>query len=93
MGDTAMTDFIIVGAGCAGATAARALAEAGRAVRVVEKRPHIAGNAYDEHDPHGVLIYRYEALIHAHYRCCCHFQSQTTFAEMFAGSEKSVPKS
>jgi len=54
-----MIDFIIVGAGCAGATVARALVEAGRMVRVVDKRTHIAGNAYDEYDAHGVLIHRY----------------------------------
>jgi UDP-galactopyranose mutase len=59
MGDSAMIDFIVVGAGCAGATAARVLAEAGHALRVVDKRAHVAGNAYDERDAHGVLIHRY----------------------------------
>ncbi|MDR0529398.1 MAG: FAD-dependent oxidoreductase, partial [Zoogloeaceae bacterium] len=54
-----MMDFIVVGAGCAGVTVARALAEAGCSVRVIEKRAHIAGNAYDETDAHGVLIHRY----------------------------------
>jgi UDP-galactopyranose mutase len=58
MEDT-MIEFIIVGAGCAGATAARALAEAGRVVRVVDRRSHVAGNAHDEYDAHGVLIHRY----------------------------------
>lgn len=49
----------IVGAGFAGSVVARELAEAGRTVRVIEKRPHIAGNAYDELDANGVLVHRY----------------------------------
>lgn len=50
---------LIVGAGFAGSVVARELAEAGHWVRVIDKRPHIAGNAYDERDPHGVLVHRY----------------------------------
>lgn len=38
---------------------ARELADAGRRVHVIDKRPHIAGNAYDELDEHGVLVHRY----------------------------------
>jgi UDP-galactopyranose mutase len=26
---------------------------------VVDRRPHIGGNAYDEHDEHGILVHRY----------------------------------
>ncbi|MGA7964603.1 MAG: UDP-galactopyranose mutase [Gammaproteobacteria bacterium] len=52
-------DFLVVGAGFAGSVVARELAEAGQLVRVVEKRPHVAGNAYDEHDEHGVLVHLY----------------------------------
>jgi UDP-galactopyranose mutase len=50
---------LVVGAGFAGSIVARELAEAGVRVRIVDKRPHIAGNAYDERDPHGVLVHRY----------------------------------
>jgi len=50
---------LIVGAGYAGSVTARELADAGWRVRVVDKRPHIAGNAYDEPDAHGVLVHRY----------------------------------
>ena len=50
---------VVVGAGFAGATAARNLADAGIRVVVVERRDHIAGNAFDEHDAHGVLVHRY----------------------------------
>ena len=49
----------IIGAGFAGCTLARLLAEAGFQVRLLEKRPHIAGNAYDEYDEQGILIHRY----------------------------------
>jgi len=52
-------DWIIVGAGMTGAVAARTLAEAGKNVLILEKREHIAGNAYDELDDAGVLIHRY----------------------------------
>jgi len=50
------TDILIIGAGFAGAVCARELAEAGRKVLVIDKRPHIGGNAYDRIDEHGVLI-------------------------------------
>jgi UDP-galactopyranose mutase len=50
---------LIVGAGYAGSVMARELADAGRHVLVIDKRPHIAGNAYDELDAHGVLVHRY----------------------------------
>lgn len=52
-------DTLIVGAGFAGATTARELAEAGERVLVIDKRPHIAGNAYDRLDAGGVLIHEY----------------------------------
>jgi UDP-galactopyranose mutase len=52
-------NFLVVGAGYAGSVVARELADAGRRVLLIEKRPHIAGNAYDEYDAHGVLIHRY----------------------------------
>jgi UDP-galactopyranose mutase len=51
--------ILIVGAGYAGSVMARELADAGQAVHVIDKRPHIAGNAYDEFDAHGVLVHRY----------------------------------
>ena len=54
-----MQSALIVGAGFAGSVMARELAEAGHRVQVIDKRPHIAGNAYDEPDDHGVLVHRY----------------------------------
>ena len=52
-------DVLVVGAGYAGSVVAERLASAGRRVMVVDKRPHVGGNAYDEYDEHGVLIHRY----------------------------------
>ncbi len=55
----AKVDVLVVGAGFAGAVVAERLAHAGRQVLVIDRREHIAGNAYDEFDAHGVLIHRY----------------------------------
>ena len=55
-----MYDSIIIGAGCAGATVARKLAEdGGQNVLVLEKRDHIAGNCYDALDEYGILVHEY----------------------------------
>ncbi|WP_424813165.1 UDP-galactopyranose mutase [Roseococcus sp. YIM B11640] len=54
-----IADHLVVGAGFAGAVMAERLASSGARVLVVDKRPHIAGNAYDEHDAAGLLIHRY----------------------------------
>lgn len=50
---------LIVGAGFAGSVVARELADTGHPVRIIDKRPHIGGNAYDEPDAHGILVHRY----------------------------------
>ena len=52
-------DVLVAGAGYAGAVAARALAEQGKKVLVLERRDHIGGNAYDCPDEAGVLIHKY----------------------------------
>ena len=54
-----MLDVLVVGAGFSGAVVARELAEAGREVLLIDRRPHIGGNAYDEYDEHGILVHRY----------------------------------
>ena len=51
--------ILVVGAGFAGATYARTLAEAGHAVEVIDRREHIAGNAFDAVDADGVRVHRY----------------------------------
>ncbi|MGF7147340.1 UDP-galactopyranose mutase [Sphingomonas zeicaulis] len=53
-------DVLVVGAGFAGAVMAERLAaDGGRRVLVIDKRPHIAGNAFDRYDEAGVLIHQY----------------------------------
>ncbi len=52
-------DVLIIGAGFAGAVSARKLAEAGKHVVILERRPHIAGNAYDWMDENGVMRHEY----------------------------------
>lgn len=52
-------NILIIGAGFAGSVTARELAEAGYQVLVVDRRDHIAGNAYDVKDEHGILIHQY----------------------------------
>lgn len=53
-------DVMVVGAGFAGAVMAERLANAGgKKVLVVDRRPHIAGNAYDRLDEAGILIHQY----------------------------------
>lgn len=52
-------DVLIVGAGFAGAVSARALAEAGKKVVILERRSHIGGNAYDYPDENGVMRHEY----------------------------------
>ena len=53
-------DVIVVGAGFAGSVCARRMAEEhDLRVLVIDKRPHIAGNAHDAVDAHGVLCHSY----------------------------------
>lgn len=53
-------DYLVVGAGFAGSVMAERLAaDAGRKVLVIDRRPHIAGNAHDRLDQAGILIHQY----------------------------------
>ncbi len=58
------TEWLVAGAGFSGATLAERLAtQLGARVLVVDRRPHLAGNAFDEIDSTGVRVHRYGAHI------------------------------
>ncbi len=50
---------LIVGAGLSGVTIARELADNGHKVHVIDRRDHIAGNAYDYINEHGIRVHKY----------------------------------
>jgi UDP-galactopyranose mutase len=53
-------DTLVVGAGYAGAIIAERLtSQCDQTVLVIDRRDHIAGNAYDYYDEHGVLVHRF----------------------------------
>jgi UDP-galactopyranose mutase len=53
-------DYLVVGAGFAGAVLAERLAAGlGKTVLIIDRRDHIGGNAYDELDAAGIRIHRY----------------------------------
>ncbi len=53
-------DFLIVGAGFAGSVLAERIAsQLGKTCLIVERRNHIAGNAYDHYDEAGILVHGY----------------------------------
>lgn len=55
-------DFLIVGAGLAGATTAHRLTKAGKRCLVIDKRNHIAGNIFTE-NVKGINVHKYGAHI------------------------------
>jgi UDP-galactopyranose mutase len=53
-------DYLIVGAGFAGSVLAERLARGSdKRVLLVDRRPHIGGNAYDHYDQAGLLVHKY----------------------------------
>lgn len=55
-----MFDYMIVGAGFAGAVIAERLAsQLDARVVLVEKRNHLGGNAYDYYNDSGILVHKY----------------------------------
>jgi UDP-galactopyranose mutase len=53
-------DTLVVGAGFAGSVIAERLAsQAGQRVLVVERHPHVGGNAHDEYNEAGLLVHPY----------------------------------
>jgi UDP-galactopyranose mutase len=53
-------DYLIVGAGYAGSVLAERLAAGlGKKVLLLDRRPHVGGNAYDHYDDAGILVHKY----------------------------------
>lgn len=76
-----MFDYLIVGAGYAGSVLAERLARgSGKQVLLVDRRPHIAGNAYDHFDDAGILVHKYGPHIF-HTNCKEVFDYLSRFAE------------
>jgi UDP-galactopyranose mutase len=75
-----MFDYLVVGAGFAGATIAERLAaHAGKRVLICDKRPHIGGNAYDHYDQAGILVHKYGPhIFHTNSREVYDYLSQFT---------------
>ena len=51
--------ILIVGAGLSGVTIARELADRGHKVHVIDRRDHVAGNAYDYDNEYGIRVHKY----------------------------------
>jgi UDP-galactopyranose mutase len=74
-------DFLIVGAGFAGSVLAERLARgAGQKVMLLDKRPHIGGNAYDHYNEHGILVHKYGPHIF-HTNSCQVFEYLSQFTD------------
>lgn len=75
-----MFDYLIVGAGFAGSVLAERLANvAGKSVLLIDKRNHIAGNAYDYYNNDGILIHKYGPhIFHTNSKDVFNYLSQFT---------------
>lgn len=73
-------DYLIVGAGYSGCVLAeRISSQLNKKVLIVDKRNHIAGNAYDEYNDDGILVHRYGPhLFHTKMRKVFDYLSQFT---------------
>jgi UDP-galactopyranose mutase len=53
-------DYLVVGAGFAGAVVASQMARNfGKKVMLIDRRSHVGGNAYDHYNESGILVHRY----------------------------------
>jgi UDP-galactopyranose mutase len=56
--DSKNYDIIVIGAGFAGAVFARIMADSGKRILIVEKRPYIGGNMYT-YDADNIIVHKY----------------------------------
>lgn len=75
-----MFDYLVVGAGFAGSVVADRLARSfGKKVMIVDRRPHVGGNAYDHYDDAGLLVHKYGPhIFHTNSRDVFEYLSQFT---------------
>lgn len=74
-----MYDYLIVGCGFAGAVLAERLAKENKKILIIERRNHIAGNAYDYYNEDGILIHKYGPhIFHTNSREVFQYLSQFT---------------
>jgi UDP-galactopyranose mutase len=75
-----MFDYLIVGAGFAGAVVAERMARChGKRVLIIDRRNHVGGNAYDHYNDHGLLVHRYGPhIFHTNSDQVCQYLSQFT---------------
>src|SRR5579884_3609953 len=75
-----MFDYLVVGAGFAGCVISERLARVlNRRVLLIDKRPHIGGNAYDHYNDHGILVHKYGPhIFHTNSRPVFEYLSQFT---------------
>ncbi len=75
-----MFDWLIVGAGFAGSVIAQQIAtERDEQVLLIDRRPHIGGNAYDRYDGAGILFHQYGPhIFHTNSKMIFDYLSQFT---------------
>jgi len=73
-------DWLIVGAGFAGSVLAeRVASQRGERVLLIDRRPHIGGNAYDRYNEDGLLIHQYGPhIFHTNSKAIFDYLSQFT---------------
>ncbi|HKP86694.1 MAG TPA: UDP-galactopyranose mutase [Blastocatellia bacterium] len=73
-------DYLIVGAGFAGSVLAERLATVmGKKVVIIDRRPHVGGNAYDHYNDAGILVHKYGPhIFHTNSREVFEYLSQFT---------------
>lgn len=79
-GSSRAYDYLVVGAGFAGSVLAERLAsQHGARVLLIDRRPHVGGNAYDEPNEDGILYHKYGPhIFHTNSQAVVDYLSQFT---------------